>query len=114
MIPHLRAADARYLIPLCLADSGWEICIYILQLLAVFSYHRTLKTKQMLAYSTFVSCAFTLAQDICTAMNNWTQNKQLLSLTTEHKLSTTRWVCAHGTGESTLLALLGGLFWNGR
>jgi hypothetical protein len=47
-------------------------------------------------------------------MNNWTQNKQLLSLTTERKISTTKWVCAHGTGESTVLVLLGALFWNGR
>jgi len=68
----------------------------------------------MLASSAFVSSVFTLAQDICTAMNNWTQNKQLNSFTTEHKISATRWVCAHGTGESTVLALLGALFWNGR
>ena len=68
----------------------------------------------MLASSAFVNSMFTLAQDTCTAMNNWTQNKQLRTLTTEHKISATRWVSAHGTGESTILALLGALFWNGR
>jgi hypothetical protein len=73
-----------------LAEGGWEIFDYVVQSLAVFSYHRALKTKQIRAYSTFVSSVFTLAQDTCTAMNNWTQNKQLLSLTTERKISTTK------------------------
>jgi hypothetical protein len=35
-------------------------------------------------------------------------------MTTEHKVSATRWVCAHGTGEATVLALLGAPYWNGR
>jgi len=68
----------------------------------------------MLPYSAFVRSVSTITRDTCTAFNNWTQNKQLHSLTTEHKVSAIRWVRAHGTGESTVLALLGALFWNGR